>query len=420
MIDVAIRSRHPLREPAFARLWVSGLLTETGKWVLQLALPLYVLSLTGSALVTSVVAMLGLLPSPVVAPLAGTLVDRFDRRRLLVTIGVLQAAALVPLLFVRDERDLWVIYAVVACEAALTVSFESVKNVALSTFVAPEQLVSANAAIGLNVSLGRLVGSPLGGLLIGWTGLRLTLSTAMAFFLIAAALALSIPRQTQPPSRGDDDTDSFWKGFSTALCLVRTTPTLLRTMICVALLAVAQGLFVVLFLLFVTGLLGQGESEAGLLRGVQAVGGFIGAATIGLLTRRFATSHVLSVGVTSFALVSVLTWNLSLASTHIPLHAVMFMLAGIPAVWLAAAWLSLLQQGSPLAVRGRVMACVLGLSDGLQALGMLAAGLLSGALGPLAALNVQGTVLLLASIAAFHLSRAHRAPTPQKKAVDAL
>ena len=68
----------PVRHPAFARLWLAGAVSETGDWLLLIALPVHVLQLTGSALVTSTVFLLGLLPGLVVGPLAGVLVDRWD------------------------------------------------------------------------------------------------------------------------------------------------------------------------------------------------------------------------------------------------------------------------------------------------------------------------------------------------------
>ncbi|MGW0336611.1 MFS transporter [Streptomyces sp. NPDC003011] len=402
MTGPAIAVRHPLREAPFARLWISGLLSETGKWVLQLALPLYVLQLTRSALITSVVAMLGLLPSLVVAPVVGALVDRWDQRRFLVLVSVAQAALLPVLLLVEDPGDLWLVYLVTGAEAALTVAFESVKNVTLSTIVAEEQLVSANAAIGLNVSLGRLIGSPLGGLLLSAAGLPYVLGFGSAAFLVAAALAWTIPKGTAV-CRESGGGARFWSGIGEGLRTLRDVPTLRGTFVCVALLAVAQGMFVVLFLLFVTDLIDGGDAQAGLLRGVQAVGGFAGTATAGLLTRRLGAPRLLSVGVLVFGTVSALTWNLTVTSAGLGIYVALFTAAGVPAVWLAAAWLSLIQESSPLPVRGRVMASVLGLSDGLQALGMLAAGLLSGVIGTLPALDVQAALILLAGVLALKL-----------------
>jgi MFS family permease len=388
--------RHPLRERAFARLWSAGFLAEVGQWMLLLVLPLYVFQLTGSALITSAVAMLGLLPSLVAGPLAGGIADRWDQRTVLVAVSVGQAAALVPLLFVHDTHDLWLLYAVTAVEAALAAMFESVKNVALVTLVSPDQLTSANASIGLNATMGRLIGSPVGGLLLGLTGIPSVVALGIVTFLAAAVLAMAIPPRTD---RGrSPERLGFWQGLGQGLTTIWRTPTLRGVTTCVSLLAMAQGMFVVLFLLFVTDLLRAGETEAGVLRGVQAIGGFAGTMTAGLLTRRLGNPRLLATALLVFGLISATTWNLPLVSVQFWLYAALFVAAGVPGVWLAAAWLSLVQQASTPTTRGRVMGTVLGLSDGFQALGMLAAGLLASVVPTVLALDVQAMLVLLAAL----------------------
>ncbi|WP_046734372.1 MFS transporter [Streptomyces humi] len=391
------RAQHPLREAAFARLWAAGLLAEVGEWVLQLALPLYVLQITDSPLITSVVAMIGLLPSLVTALFAGAVTDRWDHRSFLVLVSALQAAMLLPLLAVQDAGQLWVVYLVAGSEATLSVTFRSVKNVTLATLVAEDQLVSANASIGLNSSLGRLIGSPVGGLLLSAAGLPYVVAFGVGAFLGAATLSRRIPPRTDA-SRDTEAGTGFWRGIGEGLSTVWKIPALRATALCVALLSVAQGLFVVLFLLFVTDLIGGGDAEAGVLRGVQALGGFAGTVTTGLLMRRIGVSRLLAVGVLCYGVISAATWNLSLVSPRFWVFVTLFTAAGIPAVWLAAAWLSLIQQFSPLHVRGRVMGSILGLSDGLQAVGMLTAGMLTGMLDTVVALNVQAGLLLVTGL----------------------
>lgn len=387
--------RHPLRESAFARLWTAGFVSEIGQWMLHLALPLYVLQLTESALITSTVAMLGLLPSLISAPFAGAIVDRWDQRRFLVLTSVLQAALLVPLLFINDTGELWILYLVTAAEAALAAMFESVKNVTLSTLVAEEQLVSANASIGLNATMGRLIGSPLGGLLLGLEGLPYVVAFGSGAFLITAVLSWSIPSTTDKnPDAELLQSAGFWHSLGDGLRTIWGVPALRSTTLCIGLLSVAQGMFVVLFLLFVTGLLHGGDTQAGVLRGVQAIGGFVGSLTAGLLTRRLGAPRLLSLGLLAFGLISAAAWNLSLASPGFWVFVVLFSAAGAPGVWLAAAWLSLVQHNSAPEVRGRVMGSILGLFDGLQALGMFAAGLLAGAVDTVVALDVQAGLIL--------------------------
>ena len=186
-----------LRRRDFGLLWAGGLISETGDWLLLVGLPVWVLQVTGSSLVTATVFLVGLLPGLVVGPLAGVLVDRWDRRRTLVAVSLAQAAFLLPLLAVDGRHRLWVVYLVMAAEAALAQLNDPARNALVPTLVAGDDLVGANALIGLNANLARLAGSPLGGLLVELTGLPgLVIGDAVSFLLGAALLGLV--RQPSP------------------------------------------------------------------------------------------------------------------------------------------------------------------------------------------------------------------------------
>ena len=144
-----------LRRRDFGLLWVGGLVSETGDWLLLVGLPVWVLELTGSSLVTASVFLVGLLPSLVVGPLAGVLVDRWDRRRTLVAVSLAQAAFLLPLLGVDGRGDLWVVYLVTAVEAALGQLNDPARNALVPSLVTGDDLVSANALIRPYIGLTR-------------------------------------------------------------------------------------------------------------------------------------------------------------------------------------------------------------------------------------------------------------------------
>lgn len=395
MSGEAVRSS--LREPAFARLWGAGLSSEVGQWMLLLALPLYVLTMTGSALVTSTVAMLGLLPSLVCAPLAGMIADRWSRRWFLALVSLGQAAVLLPLLLVQGADQLWIVYLVSAGQAGFGAMFESAKVVTLPSLVRHEQLVSANAMISLNATIGRLGGSPLGGVLLSQFGLRSVVFAGVAAFVAAAALAATIPAGTES-AETEHEVFGFFSGLVAGAKAIWQVRTLRGPAVCVSLLSLAQGMFVVLFLLFVTDLIGRGESEAGVLRGVQAIGGFVGAAVAGALTRRLGAPRLLSWSLFAFGGVSALAWNLSLVHPGFWVYVCLFTVAGVPGVLAAAGWMSLMQQSAPPALRGRVLGSVLGLSDTVQALGMFIAGVLVGPLSTLLLLNVQASLFVVAGM----------------------
>ena len=183
-----------LRRRDFGLLWTGGLISETGDWFLLVGLPVWVFKVTGSSLVTATVFLVGLLPSLVVGPLAGVLVDRWDRRRTLVAVSLAEAAFLLPLLAVDGRDQLWVVYLVMAVEAVLAQLNDPARNALVPSLVPRDDLVGANALIGLNGNLARLVGSPLGGVLVEVAGLPgLVIGDAVSFLLGAALLALVRP-----------------------------------------------------------------------------------------------------------------------------------------------------------------------------------------------------------------------------------
>ncbi|MEA2510667.1 MAG: hypothetical protein QOJ59_154 [Thermomicrobiales bacterium] len=72
--------REVLAIPAFRRLWLAGESARVGEAIAQVALPLFVYRLTASAGLMSVIFVIQMLPRAVLAPIAGLLADRLDRR----------------------------------------------------------------------------------------------------------------------------------------------------------------------------------------------------------------------------------------------------------------------------------------------------------------------------------------------------
>ena len=119
--------------PAFRRLWIAGVVSDAGDWLMFIALPLVVLQLTGSAFGTSIAFLLELAPPVLLAPLVGRLVDRLPGRGVMVAALLAQAGSLLPLLAVHDRSDLPVVYGVIVAQATFATVFEPAKNAMLPT-----------------------------------------------------------------------------------------------------------------------------------------------------------------------------------------------------------------------------------------------------------------------------------------------
>jgi Na+/melibiose symporter-like transporter len=394
--------RGPLRSPAFRRLWIAGFISESGDWVLLVALPVFVYQLTGSAAATATTFVVALLPGLALSPVSGVLADRADRRTLMLAISLAQAVALLPLLAVHDAGDLLIVNAVTAVQAALAAVFEPAKNALLPTLVAREDLTAANGLVGLNGNLARLLGASLGGVLLGFTGLPGVLAADVASYLLAALLLIR-PLQQRPAPKAHQPILRAWLE---GLREIRDRRPLRTTAGIAVLMALSQGIFVVLFVVFVTDRLGGGEAETGLLRGVQAVGGIAGGALAGLLARRIRGPRLLALSLLAFGAIAAAGWNGPLVTTATGFYLVTFAIVGAPGVVAVAGLLSVLQVHSADALRGRVLASFQTLMDGFQALGMVLAGALVAPLGLGLMLDVQAGLYVLAAAIALRLRSA--------------
>jgi MFS family permease len=375
----------PLREAGFRRLWLAGLISTSGDWLLLVSLPILVFQRTGSTLGTAVAFLIELVPRVLVAPLGGRLAERLDRRRLLVTVSVAQAIVLLPLLV---EPSLPVIYAVIAVEGALAAVFGPAQSALLPTLIGAGQLVRANSLIGLSQNLGRLIGAGLGGLLLAIGALPAIVLADAVSFLAAVALLIRVP-----PGVSASRPDVIAAGHPFRRRPVRVG------LVVVALTSTGQGVFVVLFVVFVARVLHGGAAENGLLRGVQAIGAIAGGILLAGFHRigsaRLTVSACLAFGILLLAI-----WNLPHLSTAEPIYVALFVATGIPAVAMSTGLNSVLQESTIDGERGPVFAAIGMVYAAGQAIGMLAAGLLGDRFGVIPMLDAQAVAFLLAGLVA--------------------
>src|SRR5262245_54601932 len=99
-----------LRQRNFALLWIAGLISLMGDWMLGIALPVAVYDMTGSVVAMGGMLLAGSLPGILFSSLAGVFVDRWERRRTMIIVNILLAISILPLLLVRSADWLWLIY----------------------------------------------------------------------------------------------------------------------------------------------------------------------------------------------------------------------------------------------------------------------------------------------------------------------
>ncbi|GHF51563.1 putative MFS family arabinose efflux permease [Amycolatopsis bartoniae] len=376
----------PLKNPAFARLWAAGLFAESAEWMLQVALPVFVYQATGSASSTALTMVAGVVPMVLLSPLAGFAADRYDRRVLLCVVCFAQAAVALPLLSGQGG----LVLAVMAAQSALASLFEPVRNALVPALVGPHQLLAANGLMGMNSSVARLAGSSLGGAVLGFAGLGWVIAVYLGLLLLAGSLLL--------PRFAVHTVAASPRGRLGGFADIAHNPVLRVTAATTALMSVAQGMFLVLFVVFVTGPLGGGEAEVGLLRGVQAVGGFAAGAALATVARRTGPARLLGWGTLVLGLLSLAIWNGPPVTTALAVYAGLFAVAGAPAVITGSGLMSLLQQEVPPGRLGRVSSTFFAGMAAFQVVGMLAAGALTGSVGLGGLLDAQAALYVIAGL----------------------
>ncbi len=188
---VVVRARqHPYARLAlngsFSALWAGQLISLFGDRVHQVAIAFLVYDATGSALAVAGVFLSATLPNLILGPLAGTLVDRWDQREVMVVSDILRAAV-VFLIPVAAAVDLVLIYPLVFIVTAISLFFRPARTSVIPRIVRDDELVTANSAMWIGETLADILGYPLAAIFVAFLGASLPL----AFWLDAATYLAS-------------------------------------------------------------------------------------------------------------------------------------------------------------------------------------------------------------------------------------
>ena len=196
-----------------------------GDYVALLALPLFIVHLTGSALDLGLTTALETVPTLLFGFAVGVLLDRARLRRLLVLADLGRAAAFAALAAAAaaGEAEVWMVFAAAFLVGTLTVTFDSGFQAWLPALSSEKALVAMNSRLQLVRTLAWALGPPLAGLLANTTGgfpLGFGLNAA-SFAVSALTLLVLLEVRPRPPAEHTPWLVSFRQGFA---CLWRRAP----------------------------------------------------------------------------------------------------------------------------------------------------------------------------------------------------
>jgi MFS transporter, DHA3 family, macrolide efflux protein len=193
-----------LRHRTLSKVWLSQVASNSGDFVFLVAIQWYILTSTGSILDVGIAVATALLPNVLVAPWAGVVVDRFDRRSVVAASYAVQGGV------VGLAGGLFVLHFLGYVAALLLIlglevghQFTGPANSALiASSVPPDDLVAANGVLSSSGSANQLGSSALGGLLLAAFGLALPLEYDALSFVVGLVLIALVPAGVGAPSRG--------------------------------------------------------------------------------------------------------------------------------------------------------------------------------------------------------------------------
>jgi MFS family permease len=262
----------------------------------RVALTWYVFELTGSARALGLLTLAYTGPVLVGGFLAGFLLDRFERRDVILLDSILRGGAvlIVPVFHSLDILELWHLYLVAAVYGSLMMISLAGGPALVRSLVPKEQLDTANALETLSFTLSGVIGPPLAGLLIGRIGApNVVLLDALSYFTFAALL-LRVTAASGSKTPGLSAKGPSLRYRDAALLLVENRVLLATTLMFMSF-NLGFGALTVWLPIYTAGIGSGGPELYGSLLGVFAAGEVISATLAGSIVTAVALGTRISV-----------------------------------------------------------------------------------------------------------------------------
>jgi MFS family permease len=183
----------------FRLLFIGQAISQLGDWFNSVAVYALLLDLTGSATAVAWMMIVQYLPVALVGPAAGVVVDRVNRRKLMIAADLVRGFLIFGLLLVRRADEVWIAYVVMACTMAASGFFEPARTATIPNVTTADELLPANAVSSATWSAMLAIGASVGGLATALFGRDVAfVLNALSFFCSAFFIARTKYDATPP------------------------------------------------------------------------------------------------------------------------------------------------------------------------------------------------------------------------------
>jgi MFS family permease len=393
----SVRQLAPLGSAGFRLLFLSTLGSSIGTLVAAVALAIDLKDRTNSGLWVGAVLLVGFLPTVLVGLLLGPILDRFERRKLMVAADLVRAAVFAALPFVGTAGA---IVALAAVAGLATGFFRPAVYAGLPNLVPDEHLAPANALLQTVENASWAIGPIVGGAITAAAGPHAAYWVNAASFLLSAAFVVRIPARLLQSATSL--TRGHWSDLKEGYAAVLQHRPLLAVLIAWGIACLGTGAIDVSEVFLAKNTLDAGDLGYGLLYGGIGAGLVIGSFFSSALVERLGIARAYA---SSLALMAI-GFGVGAASVDIWMAAACCVVGGTGNGAAVVCNALLVQRGAPDEVRGRAFTFVMSATYGLLGVSTVLAGALMPADGARWVWLAGALTLAVASVAGYALSRA--------------
>ncbi|HKY47870.1 MAG TPA: MFS transporter [Acidimicrobiia bacterium] len=380
----------------FRKLWLSHVISSFGDALTNLALLITAQRLTGSTAAVATTAVAVALPQLLFGLFAGVLVDRWDRKRVMIASDLARSFLVLGFLAVSSPDRMWLLYVVAFVQASIGTLDNPARSSVVPQIVGTDDLLAANSFFQSTMIIVGVAGTATAGVIAGVFD-----TLAPAFVIDAASFALSAALVTRltiegRPARAataGNVTSSMWSELSGGIRLITSSPMLRTVVITAGVVMLGLGAVNVLLVPFIVDDLAVPETWFGLLEAAQVTSMVLAGGLVAAAARRIRPGRLLVVGLTGVALVVAV---MSLAQSVWHMIGLLFAVG-----WFVtptqAAISTIVQTEVPLESLGRVSSSLGTISTTAQVASMALSGVAAAAFGVRSVFVAAGLIVLAAA-----------------------
>lgn len=256
-------------------LFLIGKITSVlGSSIYAFAIGLYILAETGSSLNFAVTLVLSMLPRILLAPVAGTLSDRLDRKKIIIFSNFASSfwLAIILMSFLFFSQEIWVLYVATTGLSIISTFYSISVTSSIYNMVGPDHLQKAMSLNQAAISLSAILGPVLGGVFFGIIQIHLFMALNILTYLIAAFASILIEYNLFSKKRQDKKTTRMAEDLKQGISYIKAQPFLLHLVILSVWLNFWFAIFPVAMPYLVLTVRGMSSVQLGFIEGAFSVG----------------------------------------------------------------------------------------------------------------------------------------------------